>query len=740
MKAGIIIAFIILCVSVTSRVTAETEFARQLKENYEILSQDLLNNMGEKADISDFTYKKDVATFTFKQGTIHLLRYVNGRPTTAIFIGQGNVRIAIPSHVEKQSLASIANDSIVDEDFETCFIRMGDDFDLSLRERFTFESKELSWKNFNLGAKKSQGEIFFKPTIYHTYDNLFQLLRSVYKRDPDGYFWIDFNRYVFTFDPSLPEQVLVAYEYEGGDVVATKGAVFQRQERNRYDDAQMSDIAYPTTVIDRQADIEMTGYDGKNLSLAETAIKIRVNADSLRFVSLFLHNNLKTDSIYYNGAPVDYIRRKDFRFIGIVLPHYRFRDDTLDFTLWYGGKQFDHAMPWVANPQVSTHSYSLTTPKDYNYFMPDMGKVEKLDDRRQTFPVHPQQPYNAFYYECFTGGVDTIQVISDAGISLNFLEWELMTKKVSDCFIPHDTYREITTKAYNFMLSRFGASPGTFEVYVSPVSNFTMPGVMNVPQIVCATEGAMQAFGGFHAVAGREAARQWFGSLMRPASDREQWILEAVPEYVNIMFIQDVLGSAAYSNLLNRRDSVYRFVENEWDLPLAIGSRAHSAIRANKGLWVLHMLRFLMYDIENSSDRAFLTMLRELQQFSCMKNFTNTDFIGLAEKHYGQPLDWFFRHWLYGINYPEYEVEYTITSRADGYYVEVNVKTKGVGSDFKMPVIFRVVSDDKAPVIIRQTISNPNDNFEFGPFANKPSELVFGEFYSVLCKSEVEQK
>ncbi len=740
MRASVIASTLLILTLGALPVVAESDFAKKLRGDYSILGQDLLNHTGELATIRDFVYEKDVATFTFAEGTIHLLRYVNDRPTTALFIGKGHARISIPSHVERQSLLTIARDSVVDEEFETCLIRIGDDFDLKLHEEFSFEFKQLSWRHFNQAAKKPQAEIFFKPTLHHLYDNYFQLLRSLYERGPEGYFWIDFNRYVFTFDPSRPEQVSVAYEFEGSDIVATDGAVFQRKESGVNTDAAMSDIAYPTTIIDRLANIEMSGLDGKRLESAQTTTRVLVNADSMRFVSLFLDRNLKTDSIYFAGAPVDFIRRRDFRFIGIVLPEYKFRGDTLDFTLWYHGKQFDHAMPWVANPQSSPHSYDFITPEGYNYFMPGMGQVEELDNRRQKFSATPERLFDRFYYRCFTGGLDTVSVVTDVGMSLSFLDWELMSKKTSDCYIPHEIYVATVTEAFNFMLARFGAPPGTFEMYVSAAGGFTMPGVMNIPHIACVTAGPMEAFGGFHAVAGRETARQWFGSLMQPATDRERWIVEAAPEYVNLLFLQTALGSASYSNLLHRRDSVYIFVENNRDLPLATGDRVPGAIRANKGLWLFHMLRLLMYDLESGSDRLFLRFLQELSLRASMKSFTNQDFIALAEKHYGQPLDRFFEQWLYGRNYPEYDVAWTVTGSGAGFTIGVDVITKQVAPEFTMPVILRVAGVDGSSRFFRQEISGLHDSFELGPLAVEPKKLVFGEFYSVLCKSKVKKR
>ncbi|MCK4301332.1 MAG: hypothetical protein KAW91_01075, partial [candidate division Zixibacteria bacterium] len=160
----------------------------------------------------------------------------------------------------------------------------------------------------------------------------------------------------------------------------------------------------------------------------------------------------------------------------------------------------------------------------------------------------------------------------------------------------------------------------------------------------------------------------------------------------------------------------------------------------NKGLWLFHMLRLLMFDLESSSDKPFFKFLHELSLRARMKSFTNQDFIALAEKHYGQPLDRFFEHWLYGRNYPEYEVAWTATESDASYTIGVDVITKQVAPEFTMPIILRVEGVDGSSRFFRQEISGLHDSFELGPLAVEPKELVFGEFYSVLCKSKVKKK
>ncbi|NOY87924.1 MAG: M1 family metallopeptidase [FCB group bacterium] len=738
MKRFTFLFFIILCFGFV-QVKAETPFFKKFKKDYSALGADLLNSTGEIAQVKNFVYQKDVATFTFKEGTIHFLRYIDGRPTTAIFFGKGNAKIKIPSHVEKQSLLSVTKDSVVDEDFTICLIRMADDFDLKVKEKFSLKEKTLKWKNYTR-LKQAQSETYFKPVIQYKYDNYFQLLRSLYERGADGYFWIDFNRYDFTYDPNRPEQVIVSYEFQRNDYIPTEAAVFQKKERAVYDDSMMSDIIYPTTAVSKKATLEMGGIDGAKIDNAQTDMKLVVNIDSLKYISTFLHFNLKIDSIYYQEKPVDYYRRRDFDFIGIILPQYRYQGDTLGLTFFYKGVNFDYALPYVEDPTPTRHSFTFIVPKGYNYLMPGMGEIQTDGKDKIRFEVNPQHPYDKFYFQGYASGYDTIPVISDIGITINFLKSHNITKRMN-CYIPDQLYRSSVMNAFNFMSGHMANPMSTFEVFVFPHFYYSMPGMVEVPQVLCYTEGSLDDLGGFNIFSGYSVAMQWFGCLMKPATERESWVKDATSQYLSMLFIQNSGdGNAYFANLLNHRDSLYTLREDDRDRPLATGERVSSVIKGNKGIWMLHMLRFMMFDLENQSDAKFYQFLYKLSQLTNLKKFTNADIEKLAEKYYGQPLDWFFNEWLYDFGYPEYNVKYKISKEAKGFYINAQVTTKGVSSDFQMPVIMRVEDKKGQSVFVRQDVKGLKDNFKLGPFPTKPKDFVFNELFSVLSKDKVKKK
>lgn len=713
---------------------AESEFFKSFKSNYATLDLELLNNAIEQADIKNFVYQKDVATFTFEEGKLFLLRYVLDRPTTAIFIGKGRADITVPSPVERQSLLFATGDSVVSEPFEICFIRMADDFDLKVREAATFQAGTLDYKYYTQ-AMKAQGEFFFRPRIYHRHDNYFELLRSCYERKDDGYFWVDFNRYIYSFDPNRTEEVLIGYEYEGGDFELTDAVRMQRRERGVYDNLGSSTLPYPTTLLQQEATIRMGGLDGKKLEAAEAKIAVLLNTDSLRFVNIYLHYNLHEDSIYFDGQKVEYWRRNDFNCIGIILPRYYHAGDTLHFTLWYNGKDFLPALPFVEDPTPTPHTIHFSVPKGYTYLMPDMGGVGGAG-RYDTFTVETTQPYRMFNFQGYAGGYEALDTVAATGGKFSILKSKAV-KKSQSCFIPDNDYKLATLGAFDFMSQRLGAPLGAFAVTVFPESSLTMPGLMEVPQIYCYQSGT----GGIMYEGGRQASRQWFGALMRPASVRDGWLKDGLPDYLGLLYVESAVSpDAFYSELIDRRNRLELMRAKIGDPPLATGDRVNPEQAMYKGAWIFHMLRFLMLDLDSGSDRTYFRFLLELSMITSSRNFTNADIIATAEKYYGDKLDWFFDHWLFGRLMPKYNVDYRIEQGADGWYVRGEASIERVEATYRMPVLMRVEKGDGTSEYHREMLAAPAGTFAYGPYPSAPKELHFNEFFSVLADAKVNKK
>ncbi len=734
----ILFSALALLIFSSTTISAKSEIMKKFDKIYKDIDVDLLRGPIEEFTVKDFTYKKDLATFHFAEGKIYLVRYVDERPTTAIFVGTGNVSIEVPSHAERMTLQSVTKDSVVNEPFEYCFIRMADDFDLALKEKFTPEIKDLKWRVYQQ-TKEEMGEFFFKPTIFERVDNYYQITKCLFERNANGYFWIDFNRYTYAYDPTCPQQVVIGYEFEPGELEITEAVFLNAGLTDEISSSELSNITYPTTPVSHKIELEMGGASGDKLEWAQTDFRIAIDADSLRFVSTFLHFNLKLDSIYFDGKPVDYHRRKDFKFIGIILPKYYYKNDTLTFTYWYHGTKFDYIMPYVENRLATEHTLKFNVPKGYNYLMPDMGDVGYAGKGLDTFSVAPQLKYSEFYYQGYATNFDTLSKVSKMGIPIDFLKTSSINKN-TNCFVPDELYESSMINAFDFMSSSVGAPIGTFKINVFPEGFTSMPGLVEMPQIICYNPGYSEPMGGFNILSGHAMARQWFGHQLKPYSDKEEWFEKAAAEFLSLLFIESESSTAYYNNLMLHKDSLYKIDQLNRIRPLYAGDRAGKKINTNKGVWFFHMLRMLMFDKETFSDQTFSKFFHRLCLRTNGKIYTNKDIIELAEKQYGADLSWFFDQWLFNYTVPKFEVVYDIYKEGDKYFVNAEIETSKVAKSFSMPMLFNIAKADGTPGLFRETVNGSHTSLKFGPFDSEPSSFTFNEFYSVLCDSNVKKK
>ena len=271
-----------------------------------------------------------------------------------------------------------------------------------------------------------------------------------------------------------------------------------------------------------------------------------------------------------------------------------------------------------------------------------------------------------------------------------------------------------------------------------------MPGMIKVPQVVCIRNDYFEALGGFNILAGKSISMQWFGELLNMRSSREGWISSAVQEYMMLMQLEGELeGGQFFSNLLIKKDSLFQVLDLKREIPLAISSRLEqklpvATIQNCKGAWLFHMLRMLMLDTNNLTDKKFRKFMQEIIIRFNGKSFDNNFLIEIAEKHYGAPLDWFFDQWLYDIGIPNFDAQYKISQIGEEYFIDLDVSVSEVGKDFMAPTIISIETNDDIE-FFRENLSAGKNSFRYGPFNEKPKSLQLNEFLSVLAKDKLKK-
>ncbi len=730
MKGTLFAAGTLLVTALLSTGAVSSERFKQFRHDYDVLHQDLLNHEGEAVDVRNFVYTRDIATLTFIDGTLHFQRYVNGRPTTAIFIGNGRATITVPSHVERASLLSMTGDSAVDVSFTTCFIRFADDFDRAVKADRPVQKEKLRWKDFVKGSKETPGEEYFKPVVFHLYDNYFQLLRSLYERSADGYFWASFDRYVFTFDPNLPEEVRVAYALEEGSIVPADAVILQRQERQVYQDSLMSQIPYSLSIVEKDGRFEMGGIDETEIADGHGCLRAVVNADSLRFLSLFLDKHFTLKSLECSGTPTDFIRRKDFWFIGAILPTYAYRGDTLDLVFTYRGKDFRRPFPMTEDPRAVPHRLTLVSSHGTNFVLRDAGVGTLLASDRQQLAFVSSRSCSSYPFRVLVDGYDTTTIDCNPAVSVDIVH----NRRVRSDHLR--TAVDVAQTSFDDVGGLLGSPPDAEHCIV------TWPGYN---PLVAASEAVPPTTfynprGDYYFHHGSEAASHWFDKTLAGCTARESWLCDAIATYLALMVVDREVGSGAlYENLLKRRDVLFKIRDWGHDIPIAAGSQVGGPLRLNKAIWLIHMLRWLMYDFESRSGERFDEFLRELAVSYAHPGFCNHDFTKIAEKYYGGSLTGFFDYWLYGTGMPRYRVDYAVEQREGGYYVSASVSDGSRCAAPTLPVVVRIAVAGKN-YFERALVGGDHKELLFGPFDTRPDEFHFNEFFSILSQDEVNER
>ena len=159
-------------------------------------------------------------------------------------------------------------------------------------------------------------------------------------------------------------------------------------------------------------------------------------------------------------------------------------------------------------------------------------------------------------------------------------------------------------------------------------------------------------------VVAHEVAHQWWGSVVTPASPKDDWLMESLANYSALLYLEKKRGTKEMEKVLNEyRDELLSKDANgtafEVAGPIVWGDRlaptaltpAWRIITYNKGTWILHMLRKRM------GDAAFLKLIGELRRRYELKPVTTEDLRALVREFRPQnfssdAVDMFFDNWV----------------------------------------------------------------------------------------------
>jgi hypothetical protein len=754
----------------------------------------------------------------FEEGKLAFLAPIDGRVTGFVFSGRGHA-LAFPRDVvEKQQMAHFLGAPVLDQVFLTAYVRFTDDAAEDLLHQF--QSAKLAPQLDAAFASLSD------PLVAQL--NVSQSLRVLEDRlsqNPNPYFYaalegVDTGPFDFLFDPQRREQVLFGQRRKSGnsmyyDVWASysvpgsvpppvafhvldytldttvlpdnsidaTAAVHVRAETSgeRVLTFQLSRALHAETVTDEQSkplayfqnegmtpqERSVRGNDYLHVVLPQPSQKgqeftihfhyrgnvIENAGNEVLFVgareSWYPHLGDQADFASYDltmrwprhlklvatGVKVDEQNSGDFRsghwrsekplaIAGFNLGEYAsssINNESRAIDV-YANRQLEQAL---SNRLDSEHRDSLP-PIDVPFGMPGGRSREAM---------HPPPPSPADALK---------QLGKDIDASIRFYE------KFGGPF-------PFRTLSVSQIPGSFGQGwPGL--LYISTFS-FLSPEVQSRAGLSTTRQEAFTDIVPYH-----EVAHQWWGNVVGWSNYRDQWIDEAIANYLALLFADSRKPSEhelrvwleRYRKQLQEKVPGSDALAGEIGA-LPLGNRLNSSkspfgfeeVIYSKGSWVIHMLReMLRQPGAKDPDEKFVAFLRNISAKYAYRALSTDDLQHEVEAvmtpamdlEGGRSMEWFFEQWVRGTGIPHYRVEFSTHHTDKGEVVRGKLFQTGVPRSFIASVPLYANNGSGHIVYLGAVVAaGPETSFHFVTQV-PPHKLVIDPQMTLLCTTSQTEK
>jgi hypothetical protein len=251
----------------------------------------------------------------------------------------------------------------------------------------------------------------------------------------------------------------------------------------------------------------------------------------------------------------------------------------------------------------------------------------------------------------------------------------------------------------------------------------------------------------YNVVAVHEMAHQWWGHMVGWKTYHDVWLSEGFAEFSAGLYVRKSEPGKVRSFwdlkrkwLLDKDAAGHRPVDVGplWlslQLPAYLEGNLYLVLVYFKGAYVLEMLRALMEDPKlREPDQRFIEMMRDFAATYASKNASTEDFRKMVEKHFGQPMDWFFNEWVYGREVPHYDFHYNLKDAGGGKTIlEYSVKQSDVSNEFTMRVPVYAHFSGQPRRLGFLAIQGPREVHGEVSLPLRPEKVTLDEFHSILC-------
>lgn len=221
-----------------------------------------------------------------------------------------------------------------------------------------------------------------------------------------------------------------------------------------------------------------------------------------------------------------------------------------------------------------------------------------------------------------------------------------------------------------------------------------------------------------------ELAHQWFGNKITCYDWREIWLNEGFATYAEGLYFESIGDSNSFKEFIGFKMNDARFAQGPvYVSDISDYGKIFDVPRSySKGAMILHMLRQIV------GDSSFFKIIKTYAENPNLAYSTakTGDFQTVAESIFGSSLDYFFQQWIYGENFPVYNIRWEFYSSDNDFYeitVDLHQRENTNPVFFTTPVQLKISTEIKDTLI---TVLNNqlNQTFKF-KLEGKPLNLEF---------------
>ena len=788
-------------------VGAKGSVAPNTDSNYRALRD---GQIAETFSVSNITIKRDIGVITLKSGNVGFLTPVLGRTAVGVFTGEGEINLAPTFWIEQDYLKFLTGKEAFADSFNRAVFTFTDDTYQEIKKLGQPGSADAravdALRDFqrrmrrNTETPRSMVEAMLSGEDVENIEA--ELLNGLYnpKRAPI------FNAYIFGKKyndlrflvrpdgamPGLPapeEVALIHLDPQGKE----EGILYLGHQESELKSGKAGS-GEDKRIFDVEHYKIETAIRGEKLT-ATAEVTFKALADGDRVISFALLPTLRVTRVAMDGNDIHYIQEKknDDSAFYAILPNASVKGRQYKMIIEYGGEKVltnagggsyyvSARTSWYPSVNAFTDraTFDLTFKVPSKYTLVSNGKLVK-EAKEEDFAVTQWVSEIPLAVAGFNyGSFKKKSVVDDkSGYQIE----GYATTEVPDYLkgsgiggmAPSRLMDNTMVEAQNSIRifnHWFSAAPyGRIAITQQPNFNFgqSWPSLVYLPlsAYLDSTQrwqliGLNSGFTDFiQEVTSHEVAHQWWGHIVGWASFHDQWLSEGFADFSASLYLQFTepkldkylrYWEQSRKTILEKDE----FGRRPTDVgPLWTGLRlstskspgAYQKLVYPKGGYVLHMLRWMMYD-RQTGDQKFIAMMQDFVKTHFNENASTESFKAIVEKHMLPTMDlgrdktmnWFFIQWVYGTEIPRYRLEYSLTPESDGKTLLTGKVTQSDVSDqFRMAV--PVYLDFDGGKVMRLGSIPVQGNSTTGEFKvkldQKPKRVLINYHHDILATESV---